>query len=294
MKKLHLFATAIFAVLIALTSCSSDGDGNHSFIDDITGDYSVVLPGNSEGDVEKTISVTKAGDAAININIPNFAFDGYTFGNINVTCTATEEDGEIHFAGSNAVTATRATYNATCNIEGYTNGDDIDFTITITSNDIPNIFNIHVWGEVIADIIIDGDIDNEEEEEQEGELVENMPMLVGEWTAIEHNGLPVESPYSMIMNIGGSNKFESYTHMRNADGTITTETIKGEYIWQGWNTARFSIVVDNHEYTYFIYKRKYYEPGDNGEKMIIMETMNPNGITTVWEQPLGKPGDWLE
>ena len=291
MRKILLKLATLCAVFI-FSACSSGGDSTHSFIDDITGNYSVVLPGNSEGDVEKTISVTKAGDAAININIPNFAFDGYTFGSINVTCTVTEEDGEIHFAGSTAVTATRATYNATCNIEGYINGDEIDFTIIIISDEIPNIINMHILGEVIADIIIDGDIDNEEE--QEGELVENMPMLEGEWTAIEHNGQPIESPYSMIMNIGRCNKFESHTHMRNADGTITTETIKGEYIWQGWNTARFSIVVDNHEYTYFIYKRRYYDSGDNGEKMIIMETMNPNGIITVWKQSLGKPGDWLE
>jgi len=280
MKQLHLFATAIFAVLIAFTSCSSDDNGpGSSFVDEITGNYTITVD-----DTEQEVSITKAGDAMVQVTLYDFNYNGYTFGDIATTCIATnDEESDIYFAGSTDVTATRAYYHANCSISGRGDGEHLEIGIIITGEEMEEIY-IYAEGNVSQD-------NNENDEEDnvvtdDEELFDNIPVIAGEWTAVKHNGEPVELPYSMTMYIDWNNRFESYKHIPNADGSVTTEAIEGEWVWMGWDTSRVSIVVENRELTYFILK----SIDSSGRRK--METIDPDGNTTIWELTNKIQEDW--
>lgn len=108
-KSLFYYVLAMLCMVSLFTSCSNDEDAPVSTANEVVGEYSgkldVVISDNPVGTVDpQAITVTKAGDNAINLSITNFTFQNIPVGNIELkNCTLTANGDKYDFTGSTKV-----------------------------------------------------------------------------------------------------------------------------------------------------------------------------------------------
>lgn len=109
-KSLFYYVLAMLCMVSLFTSCSKDDDAPVSTANEVVGEYSgklnvVISMGGMDipaGTIDpQAITVTKAGDNAINLSITNFTFNEIPVGNIELkNCTLTANGDKYDFTGT--------------------------------------------------------------------------------------------------------------------------------------------------------------------------------------------------
>ena len=140
-KNLFFYLFAVLCTMPLFTSCSDDDEDAPVVVpveEEIAGNYkgtlNVTVDAINMPSVTQRVSVTEAGENAINLSISNFSFSGIQIGDIDlVNCTLTENAGRYEFAGTTSVNASILT--ASVEATGYfSNGSlhlDLDIDATL-------------------------------------------------------------------------------------------------------------------------------------------------------------------
>lgn len=110
-KSLFYYVLAMLCMVSLFTSCSNDEDAAVSAANEVVGEYSgklnvfiVSSDGKNvpSGTIDsQAITVTKAGDNAINLSITNFTFNNIPLGNIELKdCALTANGDKYDFTGT--------------------------------------------------------------------------------------------------------------------------------------------------------------------------------------------------
>ena len=140
-KNLFFYLFAVLCTMPLFTSCSDDDEDAPVVVpveEEIAGNYkgtlNVTVDAINMPSVTQRVSVTEAGENAINLSISNFSFSGIQIGDIDlVNCALTENAGRYEFAGTTSVNASILT--ASVEATGYfSNGSlhlDLDIDATL-------------------------------------------------------------------------------------------------------------------------------------------------------------------
>ena len=140
-KNLFFYLFAVLCTMPFFTSCSDDDEDAPVVVpveEEIAGNYkgtlNVTVDAINMPSVTQRVSVTEAGENAINLSISNFSFSGIQIGDIDlVNCTLTENAGRYEFAGTTSVNTSILT--ASVEATGYfSNGSlhlDLDIDATL-------------------------------------------------------------------------------------------------------------------------------------------------------------------
>ncbi len=132
MKKSLLHLLMLVCSVNLFTSCGDDDDNVKYPIDtDIAGIYKgtldISLAGTPIGsDIPKNITISKAGDTSVNMELKDFSFMGMDLGTITLSDCALTKDGDNY----------RFTGNQALNVEKYLLTGDIDAEGTISGNSV--------------------------------------------------------------------------------------------------------------------------------------------------------------
>lgn len=142
-KNLLIGLFTLICSVFAFTACSDDDEGNNNGklpSEEVAGNYKGTLDVKLDGttiieDMPKNVTITKAGDNAINMGLKDFSFNEMNLGDIELSnCALTGQDGKYRFSGSQSLTL--ADPIGTC--EAVTEGSIINGTATININiDVP-------------------------------------------------------------------------------------------------------------------------------------------------------------
>ena len=142
-KNLLIGLFTLICSVFAFTACSDDDEGNNNGKlpnEEVAGNYKGTLDVKLDGttiieDMPKNVTITKAGDNAINMGLKDFSFNEMNLGDIELSnCALTGQDGNYRFSGSQSLTL--ADPIGTC--EAVTEGSIINGTATININiDVP-------------------------------------------------------------------------------------------------------------------------------------------------------------
>lgn len=129
MKKSLLYLFMLACSVNLFTSCSDDDDVVYPIDTEIAGVYKgtldISLAENPIGSgIPKNITISKAGDASVNMELKDFSFMGMDLGTITLSnCVLTKEGNNYKFTGKQAL-----------NVEKYLLTGDIDAQGTISGN----------------------------------------------------------------------------------------------------------------------------------------------------------------
>lgn len=135
-KNLLIGLFTLICSVFAFTACSDDDEGNNNGKlpnEEVAGNYKGTLDVKLDGttiieNMPKNVTITKAGDNAINMGLKDFSFNNQNLGDIELTnCALTGQDGNYRFSGSQSLTL--ADPIGTC--EAVTEGTIINGTATI-------------------------------------------------------------------------------------------------------------------------------------------------------------------
>lgn len=142
-KNLLIGLFTLICSVFAFTACSDDDEGNNNGKlpnEEVAGTYKGTLDVKLDGStiitaMPKNVTITKAGDNAINMGLKDFSFGEMNLGDIELSnCALTGQDGNYRFSGSQSLTL--ADPIGTC--EAVTEGSIINGTATININiDVP-------------------------------------------------------------------------------------------------------------------------------------------------------------
>ena len=233
-RNLKILCVLMFSAIacFSFNSCSSDDDV--SIADTITGVYSVRYSDVS-GEVSTEVSVSKVTDVSINVNIPVLEYDAYSFGNINVVCPVVNDDEGLSFEGSCNVMATRVSYDATCYISGWADGEEISLAISISG------------AELDVDIDADGNIQKNADDDKPGNVSMDY-LLLGVWRATHYDGAIFPSNYIMKWSFYASGNYIGYSYIpkdEEDDSDDPVESVeegvwslKGNELWIDYGNGR--------------------------------------------------------
>ena len=112
-KNLLISLFTLICSVFAFTACSDDDEGNNNGKlpnEEVAGTYKGTLDVKLDGStiitaMPKNVTVTKAGDNAINMGLKDFSFGEMNLGDIELTnCVLTGQDGNYRFSGSQSLT----------------------------------------------------------------------------------------------------------------------------------------------------------------------------------------------
>lgn len=286
MKKLNFFAFAIAFAMLAFTSCSSDDD-NNSIVDGITGTYKINVFDENNELIKKDMIISKAGETAVTVKLPNFENQGYSFGDVEILCSVVDEDGDICFSGSTSVIATRATYETTFSISGSVTGNRAELEINMKSQAFDT--KLSTSGYINNSTTGGNNSENEEDQDnnegENGESDEELTpgvsydsMIVGTWNAVHYKdnevSFNVPSYYTWTMTIGSDHSFSAYKYIpaEDEEEEPEIESYQGEWIIKGTNLY---LVVNGIETGYF----RIIELTPN-----TLKTTTGEGDVTTWAQ----------
>lgn len=135
-KNLLIGLFTLICSVFAFTACSDEDEGNNNGKlpnEEVAGNYKGTLDVKLDGttiieNMPKNVTITKAGDNAINMGLKDFSFNNQNLGDIELTnCALTGQDGNYRFSGSQSLTL--ADPIGTC--EAVTEGTIINGTATI-------------------------------------------------------------------------------------------------------------------------------------------------------------------
>lgn len=135
-KNLLIGLFTLICSVFAFTACSDDDEGNNNGKlpnEEVAGNYKGTLDVKLDGttiieNMPKNVTITKAGDNAINMGLKDFSFNNQNLGDIELTnCALTGQDGNYRFSDSQSLTL--ADPIGTC--EAVTEGTIINGTATI-------------------------------------------------------------------------------------------------------------------------------------------------------------------
>lgn len=140
MKKSLLYLFMLVCSVTLFTGCSDDDDAVVYPIDaEIAGVYKgtldISLNGTTIGpDIPKNITISKAGDASVNMELKDFNFMGMDLGTIALTDCALEKDGNSYrFTGKQVLNVTQYNLTGDINAQGHISGNKVVVDLDIAA-----------------------------------------------------------------------------------------------------------------------------------------------------------------
>lgn len=140
MKKSLLYLFMLVCSVTLFTGCSDDDDAVVYPIDaEIAGVYKgtldISLDGTTIGsDIPKNITISKAGDASVNMELKDFNFMGMDLGTIALTDCALEKDGNSYrFTGKQVLNVTQYNLTGDINAQGHISGNKVVVDLDIAA-----------------------------------------------------------------------------------------------------------------------------------------------------------------
>lgn len=140
MKKSLLYLFMLVCSVTLFTGCSDDDDAVVYPIDaEIAGVYKgtldISLDGTTIGsDIPKNITISKAGDASVNMELKDFNFMGMDLGTIALTECALEKDGDSYrFTGKQVLNVTQYNLTGDINAQGHISGNKVVVDLDIAA-----------------------------------------------------------------------------------------------------------------------------------------------------------------